>query len=71
MPPPRDAAVLRGGGLDRNTLRADAPTHFAVYGFYGLSVWVPDNNHGEDTLLATTLRGVDVDALVDAVVATR
>lgn len=104
-PPASDAVVLRGGGLDRDTLRADAETNFAVYGFYGLSVWVPADAVGEDTLLVTKLlksrivrrflvadllarglevwdtgqsphydlvyvRDADVDALVDAVIAT-
>jgi hypothetical protein len=104
-PPAPDAGVLRGGALDRDVLRADAETNFAVYGFYGLSVWVPDDAAGEDALLASKLlksrivrrfvvasllaRGLelwdtgqsphydlvyllaaDVDALVDAVIAT-
>lgn len=54
-PPAPDAAVLRGGDLDREQLRADAETNFAVYGFYGLSVWVPSDPAGEDRLLATKL----------------
>lgn len=104
-PPAPDAVVLRGGSLDRDALRADAATNFAVYGFYGLSVWVPNDDHTESIVLATKLlksrivrrftvadllagglelwdtgqsphydlvyaRNVDVDALVDAVIAT-
>ena len=53
--PSPDAVVLRGGGLDRDVLIADAETNFAVYGFYGLSVWVPADTAGEDALLATKL----------------
>ena len=107
-PPAPDAVVLRGGGLDRDVLIADAETNFAVYGFYGLSVWVAADAAdaaGEDALLASKLlksrivrrfvvsdllarnldlwdtgqsphydlvyqRGADVNALVDAVLAT-
>ena len=104
-PPAPDAVVLRGGMLDHDVLVADAETNFAVYGFYGLSVWVPADAAGEDTLFATKLlksrlvrrfvvadlidrglelwdtgqsphydlvylRGANVDALVDAVIAT-
>lgn len=54
-PPAPDAVVLRGGALDRDVLRADAETNFAVYGFHGLSVWVPTDAAGEDRLLATKL----------------
>lgn len=104
-PPALNAVVLRGGDLNREQLRADAETNFAVYGFYGLSVWVPDDDHTESAVLATKLlksrvvrrfvvadllarglelwdtgqsphydlvyvRDADVDALVDAVIAT-
>jgi hypothetical protein len=53
--PASDAVVLRGGSLDPQILREDAGTNFAVYGFYGLSVWLPDERHPEDALLATKL----------------
>lgn len=53
--PAPDAMVLRGGGLDRDVLIADAGTNFSVYGFYGLSVWVPADAAGEETLLTTKL----------------
>jgi len=53
--PGPDAVVLRGGGIERDVLIADAETNFAVYGFYGLSVWVPADADGEATLLATKL----------------
>lgn len=53
--PAPDAVVLRGGALDRDVLRADAETNYAVYGFYGLSVWAPADAAGEDVLLATKL----------------
>lgn len=54
---PRDPAaiVLRGDGLDEEYLNRDAEANFAIYGFYGLSVWVPGANVSEDDILAGKL----------------
>lgn len=100
-----DAVVLGSGSLDREALREDAATNFAVYGFHGLSVWIQPYPESEDALLATkllksrvvrrfaatdlaardlelwdtgqsphydvvSLRGADLGALVNAVIAT-
>ncbi len=55
-----DAVVLRGDVLKEDVLRRDATTNFAVYGFYGVSVWVP----GGSTLSDDILRGKLVKARV-------
>lgn len=55
-PSPRpDAVVLRGGAITDARLRADAQANHAVYGFFGISVWVPSSEFAEDDLLATKL----------------
>jgi hypothetical protein len=53
--PHPDAEVLRGGALDPQKLRQDATTNFELYGFYGISVWVPTQERTADVLLATKL----------------
>ena len=54
-PPDPGAVVLRGDVLDAQTLREDATTNFELYGFYGISVWVPTQERTTDALLATKL----------------
>jgi hypothetical protein len=57
-PPPRDdAMVLRGGDLTLDLLRATALTNHAVYGFYGISVWVVTDDLAEAAVAGTKLRG--------------
>jgi hypothetical protein len=57
-PPPPDASVvLRTGDLDTAILVADASGNFDVYGFYGLSVWVPNETFTLPDLLAGKLKG--------------
>ena len=51
-----EAVVLRTGELDENTLRRDAEKNFEIYGFYGLSVWVPGSAAELDALLANKLK---------------
>ena len=53
--PEPDAVVLRGGVLDAHSLREDAITNMQLYGFYGISVWIPNPNRPEAVLLATKL----------------
>ena len=50
---PRDpgAIVLRGDALDEECLSRDAAANFAIYGFYGLSVWVPGADVSEVDIL--------------------
>jgi len=53
--PDPDAGVLCGDVLDAQTLRQDATTNFELFGFYGISVWVPTQDRTADVLLATKL----------------
>jgi hypothetical protein len=55
-PPESDALVLRGDLLDAQTLRKDALANYGLYGFYGISVWVPSEGTPEEVVLATKLR---------------
>lgn len=47
--------VLRGGALDARALREDAITNNQLYGFYGISCWIPSPDSPQETLLATKL----------------
>lgn len=47
--------MLRGDDLDVELLAADAARNFELYGFYGLSVWVPGDGVTVDAVLATKL----------------
>jgi hypothetical protein len=51
-----DATVLRGDLLDARDLRKDGLANYGLYGFYGVSVWVPSEEKPEDDVLATKLR---------------
>jgi hypothetical protein len=55
-PPERRTEVLRGHRLDADQLREDATFNHAVYGFYGISVWLPTPQFSWEAILATTLR---------------
>ena len=48
--------MLRTGELDTDTLRRDADSNFEIYGFYGLSVWVPSTDVEFDGLMAGKLK---------------
>lgn len=48
--------MLRTGDLDENVLRRDATGNFEIYGFYGLSVWVPNTDAEFDGLMVGKLK---------------
>ena len=54
--PPGEAEVLRAHLLDAQLLRENAETNFALYGFYGLSVFYPAGDWTRDRILAERLR---------------
>lgn len=51
-----EALVLRAGDLVEEQLRRDAESNREVYGFYGLSVWIPGEDVSLDDLLAGKLK---------------
>jgi hypothetical protein len=55
-PPERGTEVLRGHQLDPDELREDATFNHAVYGFFGISVWLPTPLFSREAILATKLR---------------
>jgi hypothetical protein len=51
-----DAEVLRAHLLNSQLLRENAETNFALYGFYGLSVFYPVGDWPKDRILAEKLQ---------------
>lgn len=54
--PTSDTVVLRGDVLDAQSLRRDAMANQEIYGFYGVSVWIPIKDKPDDLLLKTKLQ---------------